>query len=176
VAPSPPLTIPQRHSSSGSAEPWKSPFRMALASAAAALLKGSQTPLQQLLEDINFQRTKEMRQLLKDGGYRPNPASGAPDFRPNCRENLSTFALYRFVARGNPQGCVCALVRLCACPFRPTFGQPLCFPLHKRLLLLSGPKAGWENRKQLFHLSVNISIPSSHGCSLSLEEKKKKMD
>lgn len=42
---------------------------MALASAAAALLKGSQTPLQQLLEDINFQRTKEMRQLLKDGGY-----------------------------------------------------------------------------------------------------------
>ncbi|KAI8039989.1 uncharacterized protein LOC128253664 isoform X2 [Drosophila gunungcola] len=41
---------------------------MALASAAAALLKGSQTPLQQLLEDINFQRTKEMRQLLKDDG------------------------------------------------------------------------------------------------------------
>jgi hypothetical protein len=25
------------------------------------------SPLQQLLEDINFQRTKEMRQLLKDG-------------------------------------------------------------------------------------------------------------
>ncbi|XP_034131964.1 uncharacterized protein KIAA0930 homolog isoform X2 [Drosophila guanche] len=41
---------------------------MALASAAAALLKSSQTPLQQLLEDINFQRTKEMRQLLKDDG------------------------------------------------------------------------------------------------------------
>lgn len=41
---------------------------MALASAAGALLK-PQTPLQQLLEDINFQRTKEMRQLLKDGDY-----------------------------------------------------------------------------------------------------------
>lgn len=41
---------------------------MALASAAGALLK-PQTPLQQLLEDINFQRTKEMRQLLKDGKY-----------------------------------------------------------------------------------------------------------
>lgn len=27
----------------------------------------SQTVLQQLLEEINFQRTKEMRQLLKDG-------------------------------------------------------------------------------------------------------------
>ncbi|ALC40524.1 CG9646 [Drosophila busckii] len=40
---------------------------MALASAAGALLK-PQTPLQQLLEDINFQRTKEMRQLLKDDG------------------------------------------------------------------------------------------------------------
>jgi hypothetical protein len=25
------------------------------------------TPLQQLLEDINFQRTKEMRNLMKDG-------------------------------------------------------------------------------------------------------------
>lgn len=36
---------------------------MALAS--GSLLK-AQTPLQQLLEDINFQRTKEMRQLLKD--------------------------------------------------------------------------------------------------------------
>lgn len=30
------------------------------------LLK-SQTVLQQLLEEINFQRAKEMRQLLKDG-------------------------------------------------------------------------------------------------------------
>lgn len=28
-----------------------------------------QTMLQQLLEEINFQRTKEMRQLLKDGIY-----------------------------------------------------------------------------------------------------------
>jgi hypothetical protein len=25
------------------------------------------SPLQQLLEDINFQRTKEMRNLMKDG-------------------------------------------------------------------------------------------------------------
>lgn len=41
---------------------------MSLASAAGILLK-PQTPLQQLLEDINFQRTKEMRQLLKDGNY-----------------------------------------------------------------------------------------------------------
>lgn len=41
-------------------------FIMSLASAAGVLLK-PQTPLQQLLEDINFQRTKEMRQLLKDG-------------------------------------------------------------------------------------------------------------
>lgn len=32
----------------------------------STLLK-SQTVLQQLLEEINFQRTKEMRQLLKDG-------------------------------------------------------------------------------------------------------------
>lgn len=32
----------------------------------ATLLK-PQTALQQLLEEINFQRTKEMRQLLKDG-------------------------------------------------------------------------------------------------------------
>lgn len=39
---------------------------MSLASAAGVLLK-PQTPLQQLLEDINFQRNKEMRQLLKDG-------------------------------------------------------------------------------------------------------------
>ncbi|XP_013112735.2 uncharacterized protein LOC106090921 isoform X2 [Stomoxys calcitrans] len=38
---------------------------MSLASAAGALLR-PQTPLQQLLEDINFQRNKEMRQLLKD--------------------------------------------------------------------------------------------------------------
>ncbi|XP_068147093.1 uncharacterized protein [Drosophila tropicalis] len=41
---------------------------MSLGSVAGALLKGSQTALQQLLEDINFQRTKEMRQLLKDDG------------------------------------------------------------------------------------------------------------
>jgi len=75
---------------------------MALASAAAALLKGSQTPLQQLLEDINFQRTKEMRQLLKDGGYSSNPDSAAPRFGSNSRENLSTFALYRFITKGNP--------------------------------------------------------------------------
>lgn len=33
------------------------------------LLK-SQTVLQQLLEEINFQRTKEMRQLLKDGKFK----------------------------------------------------------------------------------------------------------
>lgn len=39
---------------------------MALAS--ATYLK-PQTALQQLLEEINFQRTKEMRQLLKDGKY-----------------------------------------------------------------------------------------------------------
>lgn len=39
---------------------------MSLASAAGVILK-PQTPLQQLLEDINFQRNKEMRQLLKDG-------------------------------------------------------------------------------------------------------------
>ncbi|TMW48592.1 hypothetical protein DOY81_006330 [Sarcophaga bullata] len=38
---------------------------MSLASAAGVILK-PQTPLQQLLEDINFQRNKEMRQLLKD--------------------------------------------------------------------------------------------------------------
>ncbi|XP_075165889.1 uncharacterized protein KIAA0930 homolog isoform X2 [Haematobia irritans] len=38
---------------------------MSLANAAGALLR-PQTPLQQLLEDINFQRNKEMRQLLKD--------------------------------------------------------------------------------------------------------------
>ncbi|XP_052861702.1 uncharacterized protein KIAA0930 homolog [Anopheles cruzii] len=38
------------------------------ASAAAALLKSPQTALQLLLEEINFQRTKEMRQLLKDDG------------------------------------------------------------------------------------------------------------
>lgn len=37
---------------------------MALAN--ATFLK-PQTALQQLLEEINFQRTKEMRQLLKDG-------------------------------------------------------------------------------------------------------------
>uniref|UniRef100_A0A182QDQ9 Uncharacterized protein n=1 Tax=Anopheles farauti TaxID=69004 RepID=A0A182QDQ9_9DIPT len=36
--------------------------------AAAALLKSPQTALQLLLEEINFQRTKEMRQLLKDDG------------------------------------------------------------------------------------------------------------
>uniref|UniRef100_A0A1A9WIB6 Uncharacterized protein n=1 Tax=Glossina brevipalpis TaxID=37001 RepID=A0A1A9WIB6_9MUSC len=38
---------------------------MSLGTAAGVLLK-HQTPLQQLLEDINFQRNKEMRQLLKD--------------------------------------------------------------------------------------------------------------
>ncbi|XP_058119180.1 serine-rich adhesin for platelets isoform X2 [Anopheles coustani] len=37
-------------------------------SAAAAMLKSPQTALQLLLEEINFQRTKEMRQLLKDEG------------------------------------------------------------------------------------------------------------
>lgn len=37
---------------------------MALAN--SALLR-PQSALQQLLEEINFQRTKEMRQLLKDG-------------------------------------------------------------------------------------------------------------
>lgn len=40
---------------------------MSLLNAMGALLK-PQTPLQQLLEDINFQRNKEMRQLLNDGG------------------------------------------------------------------------------------------------------------
>ncbi|ETN67570.1 hypothetical protein AND_000596 [Anopheles darlingi] len=35
---------------------------------AAAMLKSPQTALQLLLEEINFQRTKEMRQLLKDDG------------------------------------------------------------------------------------------------------------
>ncbi|KAL9921893.1 uncharacterized protein ACN427_002684 isoform 1-T2 [Glossina fuscipes fuscipes] len=35
-------------------------------SLAAGVLLKHQTPLQQLLEDINFQRNKEMRQLLKD--------------------------------------------------------------------------------------------------------------
>lgn len=40
---------------------------MSLLNAVGALLK-PQTPLQQLLEDINFQRNKEMRQLLNDGG------------------------------------------------------------------------------------------------------------
>uniref|UniRef100_A0A182IYV4 Uncharacterized protein n=1 Tax=Anopheles atroparvus TaxID=41427 RepID=A0A182IYV4_ANOAO len=38
------------------------------AAAAAAMLKAPQTALQLLLEEINFQRTKEMRQLLKDEG------------------------------------------------------------------------------------------------------------
>lgn len=41
---------------------------MSLLNAVGALLK-PQTPLQQLLEDINFQRNKEMRQLLSDGKY-----------------------------------------------------------------------------------------------------------
>ena len=35
---------------------------------AGSLLKPP-TALQQLMEEINFQRTKEMRQLLKDGKY-----------------------------------------------------------------------------------------------------------
>lgn len=35
-------------------------------SSAAALAKAP-TALEQLLEEINFQRTKEMRQMLKDG-------------------------------------------------------------------------------------------------------------
>lgn len=34
----------------------------------SALLR-PQTVLQQLLEEINFQRAKEMRQMLKDGIY-----------------------------------------------------------------------------------------------------------
>ena len=38
-----------------------------LGGTASALLKSPQTALQLLLEEINFQRTKEMRQLLKDG-------------------------------------------------------------------------------------------------------------
>jgi hypothetical protein len=40
-------------------------MRMAFASV-SSLLKAP-TMLEQLLEEINFQRTKEMRQLLKDG-------------------------------------------------------------------------------------------------------------
>uniref|UniRef100_A0A6E8W394 KIAA0930 n=1 Tax=Anopheles coluzzii TaxID=1518534 RepID=A0A6E8W394_ANOCL len=39
-----------------------------LGGTASALLKSPQTALQLLLEEINFQRTKEMRQLLKDDG------------------------------------------------------------------------------------------------------------
>lgn len=39
---------------------------MALAS--SSLLR-QQTVLQQLLEEINFQRAKEMRQMLKDGKF-----------------------------------------------------------------------------------------------------------
>ena len=39
---------------------------MAFGSSAASLLKAP-TSLQLLIEEINFQRTKEMRQLLKDG-------------------------------------------------------------------------------------------------------------
>lgn len=31
--------------------------------------RGAPTMLEQLLEEINFQRTKEMRQLLKDGEF-----------------------------------------------------------------------------------------------------------
>lgn len=38
--------------------------RMALANSS---LMRAQTVLQQLLEEINFQRAKEMRQMLKDG-------------------------------------------------------------------------------------------------------------
>lgn len=41
-------------------------------SLAAGVLLKHQTPLQQLLEDINFQRNKEMRQLLKDGKSKTN--------------------------------------------------------------------------------------------------------
>lgn len=36
-------------------------------SPAASMFKSPPTALQLLLEEINFQRTKEMRQLLKDG-------------------------------------------------------------------------------------------------------------
>lgn len=43
---------------------YRNLVRMALAN--SSLLR-AQTVLQQLLEEINFQRAKEMRQMLKDG-------------------------------------------------------------------------------------------------------------
>lgn len=40
-----------------------------MAFAGSASLLKAPTMLEQLLEEINFQRTKEMRQLLKDGKF-----------------------------------------------------------------------------------------------------------
>ena len=37
--------------------------------------KGAMTPLEQLIEEINFQRAKEMRQILKDGELNTDPVS-----------------------------------------------------------------------------------------------------
>ena len=36
--------------------------------------KGAITPLEQLIEEINFQRAKEMRQILKDGKFKDSEA------------------------------------------------------------------------------------------------------
>jgi len=41
---------------------------LASSSSSAGLTKAP-TMLEQLLEEINFQRTKELRQMLKDGSY-----------------------------------------------------------------------------------------------------------
>jgi len=38
-------------------------------SSSSAGLTRAPTMLEQLLEEINFQRTKELRQMLKDGSY-----------------------------------------------------------------------------------------------------------
>lgn len=49
------------------------PLNLAMASLASssssAGLTRAPTMLEQLLEEINFQRTKELRQMLKDGSY-----------------------------------------------------------------------------------------------------------
>lgn len=56
----------------GAPSPSSTMASLASSSSSAGLTRAP-TMLEQLLEEINFQRTKELRQMLKDGSY-PLPA------------------------------------------------------------------------------------------------------
>lgn len=52
-----------------------------MASSSSSGLTRAPTMLEQLLEEINFQRTKELRQMLKDGWYATGDEVGLVCYR-----------------------------------------------------------------------------------------------